>query len=260
MKRSDFMANLVLEEAERNVKSAYENNSPIKIAKEIDYLLLKMVQIFKTEFKDKIDSIDLDINEKIYSSKYIFSPEGQHETMNWFKKLKSVGLTNKESVNNDLEFGKLKIDFVNWYYNIGGTDIQFNYTQDYLATVKEAAELLNVSKVTFNKYVSRGFEVVQTTKHNKVPRFMIEIWKHSPEYALKVQISHQNKQLSSNSHEVHLKEIYLELHELEKKYKTKDLFEFFAGGSDSVEDTIDYFDWLDLIEEKDRLIHLLGGK
>lgn len=255
MKRSDFMVNLLLEEAERDVISAYENNLPNKIAKETDYLLLKIVQLFQTEFEEKVNSINLKINESIYSSEYLNSSEGQKESIAWIKKLKRASL-----VNTELEFGKLKIDFEEWYYKIGGTYIQFNYNQDYLITVQKAAELLNVSKVTFNKYVSRGFEVVDTTKHNKVPQFMVEIWKNSPEYALKVQVSYQNKALSYTSHEVRLKEIALELHELEQKYNTIDLAETFKGGSDSVESTIDYFDWVDLIEEKEKLEHLLGGK
>lgn len=105
----------------------------------------------------------------------------------------------------DYEFGKLKYNLENWYYQLGGKVIHFHYHTSYLMTPSQASEKLGVSKVTLNKYIKQGLEVVDTTSHHKIPKHAVELWK-DPIYGLKVQMLAQQRQLLNQSPEERIKE------------------------------------------------------
>lgn len=231
--------------SEQEMLSAFESNSIIRIAKETSYLFLCAIEILETTFNDKLVSISFECDDHLFFPKNIISSKEKKILINWFEKVKSLKL-----INNDIEFGKFIIDFQEWYYSMGGSNIVFTYQETYLITSKEAAESLNISKVTFSKYVSSGFQVSDTTKHKKVPPFMVDIWLNHPSYVSKLKAIYEYKHSLSFTEKEHLNEILFEIFRLEKKYNTTDLDNFFKNAPDTFEITSDSLEWSILKNEK----------
>lgn len=248
------MSKAIYELTAKNIDLGYRENNEHLIEKETDYILSKIVTIISRLFSDKIKGITFDKNGIILDSSYLLSEKHKQNLIKWLKRLTEI-----EFPTSDAEFGKLKVDLENWYYQLGGEEIHFEYHQSYLLTPKEASERLGISKVTLNKYIQQGMEVVDTTSHNKIPKYVIELWK-DPVYAIRMQKIAQEKKLRNQSPAERLGEINKELTELQIKYKKASYQEAFKDyDGDSMDDPTDYYLWRDLEKEKEEILRLLGG-
>src|SRR5699024_2812966 len=158
-----------------------EKNKP-KIEKETSYILSQLIVVMLGVFKDRLKSITIDTKELQFDEIYITSETNRIALLNWLSRMNNM----VHPIENE-EFGKIKIDFEEWYYQIGGRDIQFEYQDSYLLKPGEVAELLGVSTVTLNKYVKRGFEYMNRSSQNRIPKHMTSLW-NDPVYAIKVQM------------------------------------------------------------------------
>ena len=243
--RMRAMSKIIYELTAKSIQYGYQNNDEHVIEKETDFIMGKIVTLLLSYFNDKIKGITFDKNMWV---------DWDIPALKWLKKLVEMKLPAT-----DLEFGKLKVDLENWYYQIGGEKINFEYHESYLLTPKEASEQLGISKVTLNKYIQMGLESINTTSHKKIPKYVIELWK-DPVYAIRMQMIAQEKKLREQSPADRLAEINNELTQLHIKYKTdsyEKAFNDFDG--DSMDDPTDYYLWRDLENEKKEIIRLLGG-
>ncbi|MEM5014623.1 helix-turn-helix domain-containing protein [Niallia taxi] len=249
------MSKAIYELTTKTIDLGYREKNENIIEKETDYLLGKIVTSMLSLFSDKIKGITFDKYGIRFDSSFLLSEKHKKNLFKWANKLKDI-----EQPSSDIEFGKLKVDFENWYYQLGGDEINFEYQEDYLLTPKEASEKLGISRVTLNKYIKQGLESVNTKSHNKIPKYVIELWKN-PVYAIRMQMIAQEKKLRNQLPEERLEEINKEVTLLQIKYKCssyQDAFNKFNG--DSMDDPSDYYLWRDLENEKEEIIKLLGGK
>ncbi|MBE1553211.1 DNA-binding protein [Sporosarcina limicola] len=248
------MSQVIYEITEQNIDIAYREHNEHVIEKETDYVLGKVVTIMLGVFSDKLMGITFDKSGIRFSTDYLLSEKHRKNLLKWLKRLATM-----EMPPSDLDFGKIKIDLENWYYQMGGEGIHFEYHENYLLTPREASEQLGVSKVTLNKYIQQGLECVDTTSHKKIPKCIIKIWR-DPVYAIRLQMIAQEKKRRNQSPTERLQEINNDLTELQIKYKSatyQEAFQEFDG--DSMDDPSDYYTWRDLEEEKREIIDVLGG-
>lgn len=248
------MSNAIYKLTENSIYVAYREHNHFAIEKETDYILNKIVAIMLSIFSDKLKGITFDKSGIHFSAEYLLSEKHRKNLLKWLKRVATM-----EFPPSDLEFGKLKVDLENWYYQLGGESIHFEYKDDYLLKPSEAAEQLGVSKVTLNKYIKQGLECIDTTSHHKIPKYIIDLWKE-PVYSIRIQMIAQEKKLRKQSSIERLQEINHELTELQIKYTSatyQEAFKEFDG--DSMDDPFDYYTWRDLEAEKNEIIKLLGG-
>lgn len=249
------MTTAVYEMTEKNIKLGFQIGDIALIERETDYILSKLTMVMQKIFKDKLRGILLDEKNTFFDPKLLLSEEHKVDLLNWLDKIKRI-----EYPSTDIEFGKLKIDFEAWYYRIGGESVEFIYHEDYLLTPKDTAKLMGISKVTLNKYISQGLDCVNTTAHNKIPRYVVDLWKH-PIYSVQMQMMHQERILRNQTPEERLKVINNEITELQIKYgyeTVEEAFEQYSG--DSMDEPTDYHVWKDLVEEKREIFKIKGGK
>ncbi|AOH57051.1 hypothetical protein ABE28_022120 [Peribacillus muralis] len=238
------MSLAVYEETEKEIDLAYKELNKTKIEKETSYILSQLIMVMMGTFKDRLKSITFDTHDLYFDEVFITSNKNKTALLNWLKRM--IGMYHPID---DHEFGKLKVDLEEWYYQIGGRDIVFEYRDTYLLKPKETAEILGVSTVTLNKYVKRGFEYIPNSSQNRIPKHMIYLWK-DPVYAIKVQMLFQEKKLRNQTPEERLKEVIKELLEFQMKYGAefhKDAFPELDG--DEINAIADYYEWEDLEEE-----------
>lgn len=248
------MSQVIYEMTEENIDNAYREYNEYLIEKETDYILGKIVTIMLGVFSDKLKGITFDKSGIQFHEGYLLSEKHHQNLLKWLKRLATM-----EIPPSNLDFGKLKIDLENWYYQMGGKRIHFAYHEDYLLTPKEASDQLGISKVTLNKYIQQGLECVDTTSHKKIPKFILDIWR-DPIYAIRLQMIAQEKRQRNLSPAERLQEINNELTELQIKYKSSTYQEAFQGyDGDSMDDPSDYYTWRDLEVEKKEIIEVLGG-
>jgi hypothetical protein len=154
-------------------------------------LLLKFHRIYS----NRILSIIVDTQEMIDTFKTYRLPLQAQKLEMLVEWVNHFAASNSNS--SDVEFGKLKIDLEFLFLEFGGKQISFEYKEAYLLTPKEAEKELNISNVTFSKYVGNGLEIADTTHHKKVPKFVVELW-NDPSYCFKMQMIYQKKK-SNNS-------------------------------------------------------------
>jgi len=249
------MSQVIYEITEKNIEVAYDEHNEHVIEKETDYILGKIVTIMLGIFSDKLKGITFDKKGIQFNAAYLLSDKHRKNLLKWIKRIMAI-----ETPPSDLDFGKLKIDLENWYYQLGGEGIHFEYEEDYLLTPKEASEQLGISRVTLNKYIQQGLECVDTTSHRKIPKYSIDIWK-DPVYSIRLQMIAQEKKRLNQSPAERLQEISGELTELVVKYKSATYQEAFRDyDGDSMDDPTDYYTWRDLEEEKKEIIESLGGQ
>lgn len=249
------MSQAIYEITEKNIDIAYREHNEHLIEKETDYILGKIVTIMLGVFSDKLKGITFDKNGVRFNTVYLLSEKHHQNLQKWLKRIATI-----EIPPSNLDFGKLKIDMENWYYQLGGEAIRFEYQESYLLTPKEAAEQLGVSRVTLNKYIQQGLECVDTTSHRKIPKYSIDIWK-DPVYSIRLQMIAQEKKRLNQTPAERLQEISVELTELVVKYKSATYQEaFHEYDGDSMDDPTDYYTWRDLEEEKREIIEALGGQ
>jgi hypothetical protein len=247
------MSVAMFEETKKDIEEAYRSKNTIKIEKETQNVLNQFVILMTNVFKDRINSITFD--QVDYKHSYIHSDANHKDLNSWLQLFLEI-----KKPYTDHQFGELKFNLENWYYKIGGKKITFNYHTDYLITPSQASEELGVSKVTLNKYIKQGLEVVDTTSHHKIPKHAIELWK-DPILGIKVQMLAQQRKLLNQSPEERISEINEEILELQKKYKATSLEDAFKSVEiDAMDDPSDYFEWRDLEEEKEELmVKILGA-
>ncbi|WP_382402604.1 DNA-binding protein [Lentibacillus salinarum] len=249
------MTATIFEETEKDIENAYKLQSKPKIEKETSYVLSQIIVIMLGAFKDRLKEITFDATYLHFNEQYILSDNNRLVLLEWLKRLMLLNMPTS-----DLEFGKLKLDLEDWYYQISGKDIVLEYREDYLIKPKQAAELLGVSNVTLNKYMKQGFEYIDTSSHNKIPKHAVDLWK-DPVYCIKMQYLYQEKKRLRQTPEERLSEVYEELMQYKKKYKTPYIEKAFEGIEiDSVDDPSDYYEWRDLLEEEEQLTNKIIGE
>lgn len=248
------MSLAVYEETEKEIDLAYKLQNRPKIEKETSYILNQLIVIMMNTFKDRLKSITFDSHDLYFDDVFITSEENRNALLNWLKRI--VGMDYSIG---DYEFGKLKVDIEEWFYQIGGRDIIFEYQDSYLLKPKEAAELLGVSAVTLNKYVKRGFEYIPNSSQNRIPKHMIYLWK-DPVYCLKVQMLFQEKKLRNQKPEERLIEVMKEIVEFQMKYRAETSKEAFPVLDGNTMDLQDFYEWEGLEEELQDLKKEIYGK
>ncbi|KAB8126746.1 helix-turn-helix domain-containing protein [Gracilibacillus oryzae] len=243
------MTTAIYELTAKQIEKGFQEKDESIIEKETDYILSRMIRLMLQLFPDKIKAISFEKSEIHWDVNYLLS-EKNHKNLNkWLLRMKGISMPPS-----DEDFGKLKVDLENWYYQLTGGDLLLEYRTEYLLTPKQACELMGISRTTLNKYIQQGLEISDTDSHKKIPRYVIELWK-DPVYAIRMQMLVQEKKRLRQSTEQRLHEINKELKELNKKYKTESIFEAFADfNGDEMNDPTDYYIWKDLLEEKEDIL------
>ncbi|MFD2752109.1 DNA-binding protein [Virgibacillus siamensis] len=249
------MTATIFEETEKDIEKAFKLQSKPKIEKETSYVLSQIIVTMLGTFKDRLKEINFDTTYLHFNERYILSDKNRLALLEWLKRLMLFSIPTT-----DLEFGKLKLDLEDWYYQISGKDIDFEYREDYLIKPKQAAEFLGVSNVTLNKYMKQGFEHIDTSSHNKIPKHAVDLWK-DPVYCIKMQYLYQEKKRLRQTPEERLSEVYEELVQFKKKYKTPYIEKAFEGiDIDEMDDPSDYYEWRDLLEEEKEITNKIIGE
>ncbi|MGM0878662.1 MAG: hypothetical protein ACQEWV_29255 [Bacillota bacterium] len=154
------------------------------------------------------------------------------------------------------ELGEIKYYFDSFFLSITkkGT-LEYRYDENYLLTVEEAGEKLNVTRPTINKYAKLGqLEMLDTTKHKKIPIHAVEIW-NDTDLNTKVQMLHHLYVERENPLLVRYEELLMKIKEFEKIYNNQPfeiVYKDVLSGEihwDEVDSVSDYFEWEGLIED-----------
>lgn len=245
----------VLDQFSSSIQSGYAQKSDVILEKETDTIFKNLFFCILTLFSDKVSSIKVDPKPFALPKEYLFSDKHKKNLNKWLQRLEDI-----DDLHSELEFGKLKIDFEYWYYELGGESMQFVYQEDYLLTPQAAADALGISKVTLNKYVKQGLEYIDNQTHKRIPKYVIEIMK-DPIYSIRMQQIAQSKKLLQQTPEDRYHEVIQELADLQLKYGTQTVQETFGEyNGDSMDDPTDYYRWKDLQEEMTEILGWRGGK
>ncbi len=224
----------------------------MSLAMGTDYIFSKLLAGLSTLFSDKVAGIT--IHDISFSPEYLFSPKHKKNLFKWLDRLNKI-----EWPADDIDFGKLKIDFELWYYELGGDFIEFSYQKNYLIKPSEAAEQLGVSTVTLNKYIKQGMECLNNGSQNKIPKYAVELLR-DPVYGVLMQMIGQKKKRMQQPPSERLGEIYKEIAEYQIKYGTETYQEAFSEyDGDEMDDPTDYNHWKDLVEESTEILKMAGG-
>lgn len=248
----------ILDKTKEEIERGIDHRKADALYESIEGVFATLILKFLRTFSHKILSINVDTQEMIDSFKnspHTLQVQKLDALIDWINRFAGSAPTIT-----DVQFGKLKIDLEFLFLDFGGKHIDFNYREDYLLTPKEAANKLSVSRVTFNKYVDNGLEVVNTTLHKKVPEFVVELW-NDPAYCLKMQMIYQKKKFESQSPSERLVEVSEEIKQLQTKYHCESFSEAFKDyAGDEMDDPSDYWNWRELEEERSELEKNIRGK
>ncbi|MFZ3579928.1 DNA-binding protein [Virgibacillus sp. DJP39] len=237
------MSLAVIKETEKEIDLAYKHLNMPKIQKETSYILGQIFISMLRNFKERLKSISLDYNDDNFNEAFIKSDKNRKALIKWLNQINHMGPLE------DYEFGKLKVDFEEWFYQIGGQQIEFEYQDSYLLKPKEAAEALGISTVTLNKYVKQGFEYIDHSSQNRIPKHMIYIWK-DPFYSIKIQAFYQKKKILNQTPRERLKDVMDELVDFQMKYQATTVKQAFPSiDGDGMNTLADYYEWQSLEEE-----------
>ena len=201
-----IMSLAIYEATKNQIQYGFDNKAEPIIEKETHFIFDKLIMVLITMSADKVKSINMDRDVlSMVKSAYLFTSEHYSNLMNWLERLAHI-----EYPISDLDFGKLKIDFEHWYYELGGTSIQFDYHSSYLLTPQEMADSLGVSKVTISKYAKQGMELVENGTQRKYPKYLIEIMS-DPTYSFLMRMNFQSKKMRNQSPQERLLEINNEI-------------------------------------------------
>ncbi len=247
------MSKGMYEYSHRQIELAFEEKNELYIEKETDYIFSKILTMLMTLCSDQLVGIKISNEEFKYTNEYLFSSKHKKNLVKWLDRVQSI-----QFPASDMDFGKLKVDFETWYYDLGGTSIEFIYHEDYLLKPMQAAEMLGISKVTLNKYIKQGLECLDNGSQNKIPKHAVELMR-DPVYSIRMQINYQKKKNLEQSPEDRMKEINEEITELQLKYGKKTYQEAFVTDESELDDPIDLYRWKDLVEEMDEILKIRGG-
>lgn len=240
----------VYQQTKNEIDVAFKEKNKPKIEKETSYIFSQLVVAMLGTFRDRLDSISFDPQYLNFDEVFITSEKSKKALNGWLDRL--IG---KDYPVDDYEFGKLKVDFEEWFLQIGGRDIQFEYREGYLLKSEEAVELLGVSNVTLNEYVKQGFEYIPSRSQYQIPRHMISLWK-DPVYCLKVQVLFQEKNLKNQKIGGRYKEVIDEIFEFQMKYKAESAekaFPVLDGNKIDYKAMLDFYEWESLEKEYEEL-------
>lgn len=247
------MSQAIYEYTHRQIKLAYEEHNKLFIEKETDYIFSKILASLSTLFPDKLLGVVICKDQFSFTPEFLFSPKHKKNLFKWLDRINKL-----EVPTSDLEFGKMKIDFETWYYDLGGEHIEFSYQKEYLLKPKEAAEALGVSNVTLHKYIKQGLECVDNGSQNKIPKHAVELLR-DPVYGILMQMVGQKKKRLTLTPAQRLGEINQEIAELQLKYQAKTSEEAFSAyNGDEMDDPTDYYRWRDLVEEMSEILKIAG--
>lgn len=244
----------VYRQTKNEINLAYKEKNLPKIEKETSYILGQLIVAMLAIFRDRLESISFDPRDLHFEEVFITSEKNQEALNVWLDRLIGKGYPV-----DDYEFGKLKVDFEKWFFQIGGRDIQFEYREGYLLKPEEAVELLGVSNFNLNEYVKQGFEYIPTRSQCQIPRHMISIWK-DPVYCLKVQMLFNENKIRNQTAEDRIKEVNADILEFQVKYKantSKEAFPVLDGNKMNLQD---FYEWESLEEEYQELKGKLNRK
>lgn len=249
------MSVALLAKTKDDIQEAYQANSLLEIEKVTLFVFDRVIHFMLSAFKDRLMGITFETSEFDFDETYIYSKknmESMYKTLEFIAQL--------EFPVSDFDFGKLKVDMERWYYRMGGEGMYFEYRKDYLITPKEAADILNISNVTLNKYIKLGLEAIDTTSHNKIPKHAVALWK-DPVYAIRMQMLAQEMKLRNQTTEERLTEVREEITELQKEYRALTIREamdkYNIDHIDEMDDPSNFRRWIDLEEEEKELLEEL---
>ncbi|CAM4092519.1 helix-turn-helix domain-containing protein [Saccharibacillus sacchari] len=248
------MSKGIYEYSHHQIELAFEQKNELYIEKETDYIFTKILALLSTLFSDKLVGIKISNEEFKYTDEYLFSSKHKKNLLKWLERLPALHFPA-----NDLDFGKTKVDFETWYYDLGGTSIEFIYHEDYLLKPKDASAILGISKVTLNKYIKQGLECMDNGSQNKIPKHAVELMR-DPVYSIRMQMNYQKKKMLEQTPGERLADINQEITEFQLKYGKKTYAEAFGIHESELEDPIDLYRWKDLTEEMDEIIKIAGGE
>jgi hypothetical protein len=176
--------------------------------------------------------------------------------------LKKILFLSERLHKEEVGFAEAKLDLDTWFYQVTADGIlTTDYKSNYLVTITEAADELNVSRSMIYKYIDRGLEVVGEKGNQKVPRYILNAWKN-PALALQIQWIHGIKKLRTQTKEEKLEFINKEIVEFEKEYRGTyhRLFGHLSDEEiDEMAESVDIMDWKKLELRKQRLLEELRG-
>lgn len=248
----------LLENTHDDIQNAYNQNDILKVIKETEYVFGRMVHFLLGTSRNRLKGITFESIDFNFNETYLLSMKNKTQMLKMLKLLQ-----NPQLPMTDLDFGKIKLDLEQWHDRMGGDGIYFEYQEDYLITPKAAAKALGVSNVTLNKYMKQGFEALNTTSHQKIPKHAVELWQ-DPVYAIRTQLLAQERKIQNQTPEERLKEVQNDIIALQKEFKVKtssEAIEQLAVSSlDELDDPSTLRDWQDLeVEQEDLLKALIGG-
>ncbi|PLT44294.1 hypothetical protein B8V81_2725 [Paenibacillus pasadenensis] len=252
MKELMHMSRAVFDYAQEQIEMAYHEQNPVLLEKETDYVFTKLLASLSTLFPEQL--VGISIKPFLFSTSHLFSSTHKNKLFKWLDRLYQLDLPAS-----DMDFGKLKIDFELWYYELGGDFIEFSYQKSYLMKPSEAAEALGISTVTLHKYIKQGLECLDNGSQNKIPKHAVELLK-DPVYGVLMQLIGQKKKRLHQKPAERLGEIYKEIAEYQIRYGAATVHEAFAEyDGDEMDDPTDYYRWKDLTEEITEILKDTGG-
>lgn len=246
----------IAERIDQTFQQAYNaTHEPQFICAKAYIVMQSIVVNLMSSFPDKLVSVRLSRSTVLIADPNLLLSEEYLDRLKYWVDLMSEDLNKKN-------FGKLKLEFEDWYYYItsDGT-IDFEYQKSYLLRTKEAMEMLNVSKPTLLTYVEQGLESANTTDHKKIPKHAVELWNESEAFIM--QWVHQVRRMRVETDEDKLVRISAEIKKFEEVYEGPfgEVFgKLSSKEADERNDASNYYDWKDLEEMKAELQERMNKK
>ncbi|GAE26694.1 hypothetical protein JCM9140_2781 [Halalkalibacter wakoensis JCM 9140] len=164
-----------------------------------------------------------------------------------------------------LNLGQVKYYYDSFFYSLTNSGyLDYLYDKEYLLTVEEAGDKLEVTRPTINKYSKNGqLEMINTTKHKKIPLHAVEMWKDTGLLTKVHMLSEAFKSRNNHLHEQY-EEILKRIKEFEEEYDNQPfeiVFKDVLNGKihwDEVDSVSDYAEWEALIEDLNEIKGKLG--
>lgn len=251
VRKGVFNMSVALQEVvKQDIDRAYNEKIVSRMEKETRYILSQLVTMIMWNFEDRLEGII--VKKFDFDKDYLTSEQNRNMLMKWLQRMAEMNPNMS-----DLEFGKLRVDLESWIYRLGGKNVKFNYTEEYLLTPQEASKILGVSKVTVNKYIKMGLEAIDTTSHRKIPKHAVELWKNTI-YSLKMQDLYNKRKMLTQTTEEKLMDVKEKILHFQKKYGKQTSAEAFEGCEiDELDNPYDYWEWRDLEKLERKLFKMI---
>lgn len=239
----NFMNYVIYEEKVNEIKLAFMEKNMSKIKNLTYFTLLSIIESLLEAYKNRIKYIIFDPSKIMFDEQYVSSEENRKALLRWLKEIISM-----DNSMNDYEFGKLKIELEEWFFNIGGCDLRFEYQNSYLLNQNEVVEKLGVSIIDL---IKRGAEYTINDSKYQIPKHIVYLWQDAV-YSLKIQILYNNRKLREQEPLERYQEVKDEIFEFQMKYRaktSKEAFPVFDENNMDDQDIIEFYEWSALEEE-----------